>query len=183
MLALRENELSFLKNIEDQQDKIAALEDMKLNFSKILDDQEKEIRASRNAPCKKCQSTNYPGFIKSVFEANLTTLELMGHKNAAIFRTDFNPEKMVTLVNEDLHVRLTNIIDLVRDHFMQLIEDVENTTRPGKDAALTEYFKAQMLGSTDNPKHYLVVKSQGEMVQNVQTAFVYNEKMKAHINV
>lgn len=107
----------------------------------------------------------------------------MGHKHAKIFRKDFSPENMVALNNEDLNRRLTNIIDLVRDHFMQLIEDVENSTRPGKDAALTEYFKAQMLGSIDNPKHYLIVKPQGEMVQNVQTVFVYNEKMKAHINV
>lgn len=29
-----------MQKIEDQQEKIAALEDMKLNFSKVLDEQE-----------------------------------------------------------------------------------------------------------------------------------------------
>ena len=66
----------------------------------------------------------------------------MGHANVRIFKKDFDPATMASLDSEKLLERLNSINALMRDHFMQLIEDMEKSTILSKDAKLVEFFKA-----------------------------------------
>ena len=97
-----------------------------------------------------------------MFESNLTTLDLIGHNNVHIFKKDFSPEKMVNLDNATRLSKLNSINALMRDHFMQLIEDMENSTSSGKDTSL-ECLKGQMQGTNSNYLDYFLVKPQGDM--------------------
>ena len=65
----------------------------------------------------------------------------MGHANVKIFKEDFNPAMMASLDSDKLLERLNSINALMRDHFMQLIEDMEKSATPSKDAKLVEFLK------------------------------------------
>jgi hypothetical protein len=66
-----------------------------------------------------------PEFVKTVFESNLTTLDLTGHKNLHIFKKDFNPQDMVNLEDGARLNKLTSITALINDHLLELLSDIE----------------------------------------------------------
>lgn len=68
----------------------------------------------------------------------------MGHANVHIFKKDFNPAAMAGMGGDKLLERLNAINALMRDHFMQLIEDMEKSTTPSKDARLVDFVKGQL---------------------------------------
>lgn len=67
-----------------------------------------------------------PEFVKTVFESNLTTLDLTGHKNLHIFKKDFHPQDMVDLEDGARLNKFRSINALINDHIMDLLSDIEN---------------------------------------------------------
>ena len=129
-----------------------------------------------------------PEFVKAVFESNLTTLDLTGHKNLHIFKKDFNPQDMVNLEDGARLHKFASITALMNDHLMELLSDCEKQVAAQAPAQqpspLVNFFSKQFNNKQHiNLNEYFLVKTEGEMQEDIQTIFVYNPHLKNHINV
>ena len=134
------------------------------------------------AECRKLKASPSPDFVRNVFESNLTTLDLTAHKNLHIFKTDFDPIKMTKLDDLQLLKKLNNINAVIRDHFMELIDEIDQQVSAAKPSNLDNHFSKQLkMTEGINLNEYFLVKPQGDIVEDMLSIFIFNEKHSKRI--